>query len=410
METPQEKPAAAPRPRPAARKAAPARKTAPAKRRSTGGKKKKKRKLRSPFMCLMRALMLILSIAAAVSLFCTAYAGNISPLKHGGLYGILPLCFPFVIYCSVALLVLQIWWHWRGVVIIALGLLASAGPVLQVCPLNLGTPHAPEGSDTFKLMTYNVFHLYEPRDSTDTVPNRMLDYVIENDPDIVCFQEAITLGAKKPYFITPEQVQTLHTKYPYIIKSAGQQMIMSKYPVQPIHLSLTREEFQNAELAAYRITFPGGKMATLFNVHLQSLGLNQNDRELYKNLTDLQRENLGAVKQQLIGKLSFANVERARQTQALLRLIRHYGGPNVLICGDFNDVATCYALRTLEDTGFRSAYAELGFGPMITYNSGRFYFCIDHVLYRGDFTPLEIKKGTLRASDHYPLTATFAFN
>ena len=41
-------------------------------------------------------------------------------------------------------------------------------------------------------MTYNVFHLYEPRDSTDTIPNRMLDYVIETDPDIVCFQEAIT--------------------------------------------------------------------------------------------------------------------------------------------------------------------------------------------------------------------------
>ncbi len=359
-------------------------------------------------MRLMRALMLILSIVAAVALFCTAYAGNISPLKHGGLYGILPLCFPFVIYCAVALLVLQIWWHWRGVVIISVGLLASAGPVLQVCPLNLGSHHAPEGSDTFKLMTYNVFHLYEQRDSTDTVPNRMLDYVIANNPDIVCFQEAITLAARKAYFITPEQIDTIHSRYPYIIKSAGQQMIMSKYPVQPIHLTLTREEFQNAELAAYRITFPGGKMATLFNVHLQSLGLNQDDRKLYKNLTDLQRENLGAVKQQLIGKLSFANVERARQTQALLRLIRHYGGPNVLICGDFNDVATCYALRTLEDTGFSSAYAELGFGPMITYNSGRFYFCIDHVLYRGDFTPLDIKKGTLRASDHYPLTVTFA--
>ena len=149
---------------------------------------------------------------------------------------------------------------------------------------------------------------------------------------------------------------------------------MSKYPAQPIHLTLTPEEFQNAELAAYRISFLGGRQATLFNVHLQSLGLSQEDRELYRNLTDLQRENLGAIKEQLISKLAFANVERARQTQALLRLIRHYGGPNVLICGDFNDVATCYALRTLEDAGFSSAYAQLGFGPMITYNSGRFYF------------------------------------
>jgi len=408
MDTPQEKPAATPRRHTTAKKTAVAKRTPAAKGKSTGGKKKKKRKLRSPFMRLMRALMLILSIVAAVALFCTAYAGNISPLRHGGLYGILPLCFPIVLYSSLALLALQIWWHWRGFIIIAIGLLASAGPALQVCPLNIGSPKAPEGSDTFTLMTYNVCNLEEPRDSTDTTPNRILDYVIESDADIVCIQEAVVLSAYKPLFITPEQVQTLYSRYPYIIKSAGAQMIMSKYPVQPIHLSLTREEFQNAELAAYRITFPGGKLATLFNVHLQSLRLNEDDRELYKNLTGLQRESLGDVKQQLISKLSFANVERARQTQALMRLIRHYGGPNVIICGDFNDVSTCYALRTLEDAGFNSIYAKLGFGPMITYNTGRFYFCIDHVLYRGDFTPLEIKKGTLRASDHYPLTVRLA--
>ena len=363
-------------------------------------------------MRLMRGLMLSLSILTAVALFCTAYAGNISPLKHGGFWGILPLCFPIIMLCAAILLALQIWWHWRGVVIIAVGFLASAGPALQVCPLNIGgDKKAPAGSDTFTLLTYNVHNFIEVnRDSTDTSPNRMLDYVISSDADIVCLQEAPILSSYPAGFVTADQMRTLHNRYPYIIKSTGAQAILSKYPIQPIHLSLTKEEFEDAELAAYRITFPNGKIATMFNVHLQSLNLNENDRELYKNLTRLQHENLGAVKQQLISKLSFANVERARQAQALMRLIRHYGGPNVLICGDFNDVATCYVLRTLEEAGFSSVYADLGFGPIITYNSGRFYFGIDHVLFRGHFKPLSIKKGTTRASDHYPLNVTLALD
>lgn len=386
----------------------PARRRQPAARKKTATGKKKKRKRRSPFMRLMRALMLILSIIAAIALFTTAYAGNISPLRHGGLWGILSLTFPIVMLCAAVLLLLQIWWHTRGVVIVALGFLSCAGPAWQVCPLNVFSPAAPEGSQKFTLLTYNVCNLNELREPTDTVPNRIIDYIIESDADIVCLQELNILRVSKNFFVTAEQIQKIHDRYPYIIHSQGYQTLLSKFPVQPIHLSLTKEEFDDGELAAYRVTFPDGKLATLFNVHLQSLQLTSDDRELYRNLTRMQRENLGDVKSQLISKLAFANVERARQTQALMRLLRHYGGPDVIICGDFNDVATCYSLRTLEEAGFSSVYSRLGFGPMITYNAGRFYFCIDHVLYRGDFTPLTISKGTLRASDHYPLTVTFA--
>lgn len=404
----QSEPKPAPRRTPASRKKAGARKTGA--QGVAQGKKKKKRKRRSPFIRLMRALMLILSILAALALFATAYAGNISPLRHGGLWGILSLAFPIVMLCAATLLLLQIWWHLRGVVIIALGFLACAGPAWQVCPLNIFSPSAPEGSENFKLLSYNVHNLYEVRDSSDTAPNRTLEYIIDTDADIACIQELDLLRASTRLFITPEQIQKIHALYPYIIHSQGSQTLLSKYPVQPIHLTLTKEEFEDGELAAYRITFPDGRLATLFNVHLQSLSLTADDRELYRNLTRMQRENLGDVKTQLISKLAFANVERARQTQALMRMLRHYGGPDVLICGDFNDVATCYSIRTLEDAGFSSAYSKLGFGPMITYNTGRFYFCIDHVLFRGDFTPLSITKGTLRASDHYPLTVTFALN
>ena len=384
--------------------------------KATGAKKggqKKKKKRRSPFMRLMRGLFLTLSIVAAAALVCTGYAGHISPLQHGGLPAILPLCFPLTMLGAAVLLVLQLVWHWRGVIIVAAAFLASAGPALQICPLNVhfGERKAPEGSDVVKLLTYNVYNFSTQKEDPDSLaPNHALDFILETDADIACIQESLYLSPSCEFtHITTEQLQRLHRQYPYIIiSSSGSQMCISKYPITPIHISVTKAEFDDAELTAYRIELPGGKLMTLFNVHLQSLNLNKDDKALYHKLTEMKRENMSAVREQLIDKLKFANVERARQVQALMRFIRHYGGPDVVVCGDFNDVATCYTMHTLEDAGFRSMYAELGFGPIITYNSNRFYFGIDHILYRGDFTPLSIEKGTLRASDHYPLVATFA--
>lgn len=373
--------------------------------------KKKKRKRYSPFMRLVRGLMLILSIASVVALIATAYAGNVSPLKYGGLWGILPLCFPGCLCCYAALMALQVFWHWRGFVIMSAGMLACAGPALDVCPLNVGFGErkAPEGAETFTLLSYNIHNFWETRDSADSrIPNRGLQYVLDSGADIVCLQEADAISVSRSLNITAEQVQRLHALYPYVIISGSAQAVLSKFPIEPIHLVVSRSEFDDADLAAYRVTLPGGKIVSLFNVHLQSLALNENDRQLYRKLTDLEKQDLTSVRVQLVEKLRHANIERARQAQALLRFIRHYGGPDVLICGDFNDVATCYTLRTLAGAGFKEVYPEVGFGPIITYNSGRFYFGIDHVLYRGDFKPLSLTKGTLRASDHYPLTVRFA--
>lgn len=46
---------------------------------------------------------------------------------------------------------------------------------------------------------------------------------------------------------------------------------------------------------------------------------------------------------------------------------------------------------------------------MITYNKHLFWFHIDQILYRGAIRPLSVKKGSLKSSDHYPLTAEFEF-
>lgn len=349
-----------------------------------------------------------LSVLIAAALVVTGYAGNISPLQHGGLWGVIALGFPLVLLSATVMLVVDILFYWRSAIVLVLGMIAAAGPILTYFPVNIGTPSMPAGAEKLSVLTYNVLNL-EPQNGDTISPNPMLQYILVQNADVVCLQEAEPLTPNERLGITRAQVDSLHARYPYIIFGGkGTQAVLSKYPTKVIHLDVNENTMASGDLQAVRITMPSGQLVSVFNVHLFSFALTTTDRELYRNLTDLKKENIREVKDQLWDKLTAASVGRAREVQQIMRWLRQYGGPDVVLCGDFNDVQGCYAIRTLADAGFRDTYPEVGFGPMITYNANRFWFCIDHVLYRGHLKPLSLEKGGLKASDHYPLVAEFA--
>lgn len=79
----------------------------------------------------------------------------------------------------------------------------------------------------------------------------------------------------------------------------------------------------------------------------------------------------------------------------------------MIVAGDFNDIPGCYALRELCRDDFRNAFTEAGCGPIVTYHANRFYFHIDHIVYRGNMEAVAYRRGDCEASDHYPVIATF---
>ena len=365
-------------------------------------KKTKDKRRRSPWMVALDVLLTVLSVLSGMALGLTSYAGYVSPLSHDGIWGVFPLCFPFALLATFLLFVIQLFHNRIGAVITALAMIACGGPILNYCPLHIGTEKAGEGKETFSLLTYNVLNFW-PRDTT-VQNNGALQYIIDQDADVVCLQEAAALVPSKTTKITKAQVDTIKARYPHISYYGSSQAILSKFPIKVIHLDAGPGNFGSGDLGAWRLTLPSGRLVTIFDVHLYSFGLNSDDKALYRQLTNLRKEPLDDVKEQLIDKLRTASKGRARQVMQLLRWIRLYGGPDAIVCGDFNDVPGCYTIHELADVGFKSAYPQVGFGPMVTFNANRFYFCIDHVLTRGDLKPLSLKKGRLKASDHYPLT------
>lgn len=351
-------------------------------------------------------LLIFLDVAAVGALVLTGYAGLVSPLRFGGVWGILPLGFPIALLAVGVLALIQMFHFRKGLIILLSGIALCAGPLLTYCPLHIGDRKAAEGAETFTLLTYNVCN-FDPADGSESGACPALAYILDQDADIVCIQEAAGLAPTAANRITAAQLDSLHARYPHVIVSGRAQALLSKFPVEPIHLDATVDNFGNGDIGAYRLTLPSGKLISLFNVHLFSYSLNPDDKTLYKNLTELKREPMSDVRSQLLHKLRVAAEGRAREAVQMQRWIRLYGGPESIVCGDFNDVQDCYTIRSLADTGFEDVYPRVGFGPMVTFHDDRFYFCIDHVLSRGDLRPLWLRKGRTHASDHYPLTVEF---
>lgn len=359
----------------------------------------------------MAGLMCVVSSVVSSGLLLSAYAGFIPPSKFAA-SALMCMTFPAWMALSVLILIVNLIWWRRWAVISVAALLLCAGPLWDNCPLNL--PHgrltADEQKRAFTIMTYNVSNFYDLTESYPGGINPTISYILREDPDIVCMQELEYFSAYKYTMVTAEQIDSLHRRYPFVVLNGHTQGIMSKYPVEPLRLDFKYGVSGGGDMAAYRVLIEG-EPVNIFNLHLGSFLLTKADKKLYKDVTKLDiKDNAGElkmVKDSLLRKVMRTAVNHENQAEQLIRYIKRYGGPRTIVCGDFNDVPGSYVVRRLDDVGMRQVYSRVGFGPMLTFHANRFYFRIDHVLYRGALEPVKLERHTVPYSDHYPLITTF---
>lgn len=370
---------------------------------------------------MARGFLWVLTVIASIGLLAASFGGNIPPSELKGIC-LMVLSFPLWLILIAVATLLDLLWCRKALTMCVLVLISCASAIFNFCPLNIVAPSAKKFADKphFSLLTYNVAGF---NDLTGEYPgdvNPTVAYILHVDADIVALQESHNIGKAPAVHLTDRQVDSLHAAYPYIITSGNSLTLLSKFPAEAIHIPddpTAEPSARNdaSKIAAFRINVAGTPV-TLFNVHLESYGLSNDDKLLYHKVTDLDdpdqslRSMLRDVRTELLAKVQIAAVRRQRETERLVKLIDHFGGPNVIVTGDFNDVPGCYALRRLADCKMREVYPALAFGPTISFHADRFYFRIDHILWRGDMKPLRIRRGNLLASDHYPFTAYFAID
>lgn len=291
-----------------------------------------------------------------------------------------------------------------------LTILICAPSLWNVCPINIIKDPVIEQKayKSFKLLTFNVMNMFDfEEEHSKDANNRIISFIIKTDADIVSMQELILLP--KPYQNSniAAQLDTLERMYPYRGQATdGALMVMSKYPLRRINVA---HPLVNRFLpyAAFSIDLPQGPI-TLFDCHMESIGLTDSDKASYQDITrgKISKSDLKEMKHSAIYKLNEAYRTRATQVEQLRQAADSIGG-NIIIAGDFNDVPLSYTVRYLKEADFKEVYPALATGPDYTFHADRLYFRIDHILYRGTLTPVDLDIPKVNISDHYPMIATF---
>lgn len=350
-------------------------------------------------------------LLAAITIF-SAYGGIMNPLKSA-VGAIAAMTFPFFLLLTVVITVINAIWFRRSAVVNVISLIICAGPIWTLCPLNLFRPGLEEirneKAPTLKIITFNTlnFNTYESNAESNIISesdNPTFKYIMDEDADIVICQESEDLAKDEIHGVSVSRHAMMLSRYPYRDVSKRGMAILSKYPFKKVEVSVT--DRNQLDLLRYDVIL-GVDTLHLFNVHMQSIGLTQQDKELYRHITEGEKTgDIHEIRSSLLNKLAHAFKLRAVQAVDIRKALDSVSG-NVMLCGDFNDIPDSYAARTIQGSDMTDAYSHAGLGPTITYHADRLYFRIDHIFYKGNLDALRTWRGSCTSSDHYPLICIF---
>lgn len=234
-------------------------------------------------------------------------------------------------------------------------------------------------TDDVKIMTYNVraFNIFKWIDE-ENIEQKIIDFVKEKDPDILCFQEY-------------HKIKKELLKFPFEYLHRGQ-AIYSKFKI----VNTGSLDFSNTTNNAIFVDIlKDNDTVRIYNVHLESLRINPEKEEI----TQENSEKL---------KIRLENGFKIQTNQVALILhhqsrIQHQS----IICGDFNNTAFSWVYKQLKQ-GKNDAFEEAGSGFGATYNF-KVPVRIDFILPDENLEINNFKTYKVKYSDHFPIMARLNF-
>jgi endonuclease/exonuclease/phosphatase family metal-dependent hydrolase len=269
--------------------------------------------------------------------------------------------------------------------------------------------HQQKAGATFSVLSYNtrVFNVYEIYNKNNpSISANIIKDAITMDGDVKCFQEFYSEKNSKK-FNTIKRLSKTHPYYyfePFFINNIGGgfgMAIFSKYPIDKKQAIQFKEKSNNQIL--YVDIVIGRNKVRVFNVHLQSMSINDDE------LADSPSQN--RFKQNLLKAMlryKQGAIRRSKQVDRLIREINSSPYP-VMVCGDFNEPPLGYAYKQVSNLLLNS-HEEAGQGIGATHNGRIPFLRIDNIFYQEgidihSFDVLNNKK----LSDHYPLLGYYSF-
>jgi endonuclease/exonuclease/phosphatase family metal-dependent hydrolase len=366
------------------------------------------------FRKFTKRLLITFNIVACF-LFLLACCNAFLPPHDWWLIALLGLTFPFLLVLVITFCLVWIIFRSKWILLPILCLALGYTNIRALVGFHYGMSpkeEKPEGS--IRIMTWNVTWFDEQLKadkSRVSYRNKMLDFIKEKQPDVLCFQEYFEPHSKRYPYNNKKDITNLGYPYSMVVydytgwKTAWQTgvAIFSKYPIiDSVHIKYPGPlNFRAAEsLIGTDINF-NGQTIRVFTTHLQSVLFKSKD---YRNIELIKSgDSMIEASKSVALKLAQGYKFRSQQVKIVRQQLDSSPYPEI-ICGDFNDVPNSYTYFKIKGDR-KDSFTQAGKGIGRTFATLAPTLRIDYIMTDPKFTVKQYVRHFVPYSEHYPVIA-----
>lgn len=335
----------------------------------------------------------------------------LAPFVHPNTFKLLPffgLAYPVILFFTLLLLLIWSFARSKWAIITLIVLLIGGKLHFRMIAIGSNETELPSEDRILNIMSYNVrlFDLYTSEgDERLQKRNSIFKYIELESPDILCFQEFYHQDKPTSFSTRDSIIQFLgikdyHERYAH--KLRGRQnfgvCILSKYPlIAKGDVMFSTQGEKDFNFCIYVDIVKNLDTFRVYNVHLQSIRLQEEDYSVFVDGTTRTKEDKSTLRL-MMEKLTVAYPKRAEQARTVMEHVKT-SPYSTIVCGDFNDTPMSYAYNQFNKS-LVDAFRNCSFGIGSTYvgkvPAGR----IDYIFHSNDLhsTHFTIQKEAF--SDH----------